>query len=134
VARVGVYAFPSNRSAALAYFDRLAGYGVRPMTGDCWIGRTSDGAWTPGDLEPDIANDPDYGIVYGGKPYSVLRAGCYVDEGGHANMRTTCGDGIYIGVLGRTDDIAKLTRWTWEYATGIEEPTPMPPGICMPEA
>jgi hypothetical protein len=134
VARVGIYDFPDDRSAALAYFQRLADYGVKPITGDCWIGRHSDGAWTPGDLDPDVANDPIYGIVYDGKPYSTRRAGCFIDEGGHANFRATCGDGLYIGVLGRTDDIAKLTRWTWEYAPGIEAPTPMPPGICMGES
>ena len=112
----------------------MASYDVKPTTGDCWIGLPSDVAWTPGDLDPDVANDPNYGVVYDGKPYSVLRGGCFVDEGGHANIRLTCGDGVYVGVLGRTDDISRLVGWTWRLRAGIEEPTPMPPGICVAEA
>jgi len=51
VARVAAYRFRTDLDAAATYFERLAEYGVLPLSGDCREGRGGDGAWTPGDGE-----------------------------------------------------------------------------------
>jgi hypothetical protein len=129
-ARVGFYAFPSDRLAALAYFDRLAEFGVKPLTGDCFHGVPGDLAWTPGDGEPELEDDPDSGIVIDGYAYIVYRDGCFVDDEGMANIRITCGGGVYVGVLGRTADLGALSHWTETNAPGVEVSVPSVPGIC----
>ena len=49
-----------------------------------------------------------------------------------ANFRATCWGftGTYVGVLGRTSDLAALEAWAWEYPDDVEQSTPGPPGIC----
>jgi hypothetical protein len=129
-ARVGFYAFPSDRLAAQTYFDRLAEHGVKPLTGDCHHGAPGDLAWTPGDGERELEGDPDSGIVIDGYAYVVYRDGCFVDDEGTANIRVTCGGGVYVGVLGRTADLRALSQWTETNAPGLEVSVPSAPGIC----
>ena len=89
VARVGVYAFPTEAEAFTAYKARLDQAGVALRSGDCEAGTKGDRAWVPGD-----------GPTEGGDLHQ--RSGCFHDENGTANIRVTCGDGRYIGVLGRS--------------------------------
>jgi hypothetical protein len=129
VARVGAYQFPTDRDAAKVYFDRLAEYGVLPLSGDCAAGQPGDSAWTPGDgvLQPD---DPA-AIVVRGELYVTHRAGCFPNENGIANYRVTCGRGISIGILGANGNLAALSEWAEMHVIGEESvDTPSPPGIC----
>ncbi len=127
VARVAAYRFRTDLDAAATYFERLAEHGVLPLSGNCQEGRGGDDAWTPGDGE-------DYpGLIeIAGKRFVTARYGCFINEDGIANYRTTCGGGTYIGILGRNGDIAALSRFAW---LGLgEEPytyTPSPPTICL---
>jgi hypothetical protein len=128
-ARVGVYVYPTDHDAAAAYFARLAEHGVKPLTGDCVQGTPGDNAWMPGDLEPELEGDTDGAIVIDGKGYMAQRNGCFLD-GGTANVRITCDGGIYIGILGRSGDIAELFDWAWTHAPDAEPEMPNGPGIC----
>jgi hypothetical protein len=128
VARVGIYAFATNRDAALAYLGRLSSAGVAPNTGRCLSGVPGDVGWTAGDGEGSV--DDDDAIVVNGKALIAYRSGCFYDENGTANFRATCWEPTYVGVLGRTRDIAALEQWAWAYPDDVEQGTPGPPGIC----
>jgi hypothetical protein len=127
-ARVGFYAYANDHDAATAYFARLAEHRVKPLSGDCVKGVPGDNAWLPGDLEPELRDDPD-AVVIDDNAYMAQRDGCFLD-GGTANVRLTCDGGIYVGVLGRSDDLAALFDWTWSYAPGVEPSIPGAPGLC----
>jgi hypothetical protein len=129
--RVGVYAFSSPPAAALVYLDRLTRAGVTLMRGDCQRGESGDSAWAPGDaLDPGSVSDPI--VEYRREWWSTNRSGCFVDEDGTANVRVTCGDGIYIGVLGRDANVSMLYEWTIQYPPGVDPGQDSnPPGICV---
>ena len=42
-----------------------------------------------------------------------MRAGCFINDQGYANYRVTTGNGVYIGILGRTDDMGALEDFTF---------------------
>lgn len=122
VALVDVYGFGSPDDALNAYRVRLAAEGVQLRTGDCLAGQPGDEAWTPGDgqwgpggVEPD-------------------RDGCFVDLAGHANVLALCGNGAYIGIVGKTADVATLAKWVWRFPAKAVQAgqvsTPSQPGIC----
>ena len=119
VDRVGVYGFETPEGAALTYLQRVTAEGVTLGAGNCLEGTPGDAAWTPGDGE-------DFGVEFDGERWAPDRAGCFVNDEGFANFRATCG-GIYIGVLGNTEDLAALSEWA-ERSTSTDTPTP--PGIC----
>lgn len=100
------------------YLERLKRAPVTPGLGDCTAGKPGDRAW-PSYL-PDEGDD-------GG--LSALRSGCFLDENGIANTRLTCYGDIYVGVLGRTKDLAGLYAWTSQLAAG-ESVHRDPPGLC----
>jgi hypothetical protein len=121
VDRVGIYSFKEeieSDAALQAYLVRLVDSGVNPRTGDCLSGVPGDSSW-PRYL-PD--EDADLG-------YRPERSGCFIDENGIANIRLTCYGSLYVGVLGRTADIAGLYNWSWRVADG-ESTHRDPPGIC----
>jgi hypothetical protein len=118
VTLVGVYRFRSEDDAVTTYLERLAEYGVRPRTGNCRSGTSGDSSW-PGYL-PDRADDG------GLSPY---RSGCFRNEHGLANVRLTCYGGIYMGVVGKSADLAALYKWAWRIAAG-ESTHRDPPGLC----
>jgi hypothetical protein len=129
VSRVFVYRFASATDAARTYFERLAESGVAPVSGDCEHGSAGERATYPGDDDrPGIA----LSIEYGGKfLITAPRIGCF-SESGMANVRVTCPYGaIYIGIIGKTDDLAALSRWAMEFPGGVPEPIPSPPGVCV---
>jgi hypothetical protein len=118
VARVGIYRFRSDEEAALAYLERMASYGVTLDTGRCSLGE-------PGDASSGLEGGPT--VVFDDETVDTRRNGCFRDENGIANYRLLCwGRALYVGVLGRTSDLAALTEWV-----SIGEPqTPGPPPIC----
>ena len=122
VEAVGVYAFAfdgaNDEPARDTYLERLAEAKVTPGSGDCAAGTPGDAAW-PSNL-PDEGED-------GG--LRSTRAGCFLDQYGIANIRVTCYGDLYIGVLGRTKELALLNAWTWKVADG-ESVDRDPPGIC----
>jgi len=128
VARVGIYEFANDRDAALAYLDRMSQAGVEPRSGSCIQGTPGDSAWTGGDGEGSV--DDEDAIVVDGQALVGRRSGCFHDENGTANFRATCWMSHYVGVLGRTSDIATLEDWAWAYPSDVEPSTPGPPGIC----
>ena len=126
VARFGAYRFRDAHDAALTYFERLALSGVDPASGDCSAGASGDAPWMPGD---GTTGSPADRVTFGGSDRWVVgRSGCFLDEDGTANVRLTCGS-TYIGILGRSGDIAALHEWAWRSQTG-PVPSGEPPGIC----
>jgi hypothetical protein len=133
VARVGIYGFDDRQAAAAAYVERMSSAGVEPYTGSCVEGIPGDEGW---------ANEGGHGaridetnaMVVDGQVIGLNRAGCFHGEDGTANWRATCWpgptDGVYVGVLGRTQDIGALQEWAWDYPDDIEAASPGPPGIC----
>lgn len=120
VDRVGIYSLPESgpESALGTYLARLAQAGVKPQQGDCARGTPGDSSW------PSYLADED-----GGGGISTFRSGCFLDDSGQANVRVTCYGGIYIGVVGKNDDLAALYAWAWRVAKG-ESTHRDPPGIC----
>ena len=120
VARVGLYRFRSDEDAALAYLARMASYDVKLNNGRCHLGE-------PGDSGSGLEGGAT--VVFEGETFDVRRNGCFHDENGIANYRLTCwGGALYVGVLGRTTDLAALSEWV---EMGNVD-TPGPPGICVP--
>ena len=76
-------------------------------------------------LDGDVCHAAHWGYVIDGLPYLPSRLGCFRDQFGTANIRVTCEDGTYIGVLGRTNNIRDLTAWAYHPALEGE------PGICV---
>ena len=127
--QVGMYQFATAQDAARAYFARLDDEGVAPRSGDCRLGTEGESAWTPGD-EGEVQGDEWDGVLIDGAPFIVHRDACFVNDSGTANVRATCGDGLYVGVLGRTSDLKELVTWSWENAPDAPVNTPGAPGIC----
>jgi hypothetical protein len=106
VARVGFYRFASEREMLTEYYARFAQYGVARDSWkleigsdgrDCWRGVPVEGSYLPGGSE-GIPN----------------RSGCFLNEYEIANTRTLwVRHLIYIGVLGKNQDIARLYAWAW---------------------
>ncbi len=128
VERVGVYAFDSREDQLAAYRGRMKSAGIRPRSGDCRAGEAGDRTYWDIDeaaFEPYSEEAEGWGNVIDGLPYLPSRLGCFRDQFGAANIRVTCEDGTYIGVLGRTDNIRDLTAWAYHPALEGE------PGICV---
>ena len=100
--------------------------GVDPASGDCSAGASGDAPWMPGDGTTGSAADR---VAFGGSDRWVVgRSGCFLDDDGTANVRLTCGS-TYIGIIGRSGDIAALHEWAWRSQAG-QVPPGEPPGIC----
>jgi hypothetical protein len=139
VDRVAVYGFVAGTDledgeqtyldrAALAYLDRVDREGVLGAQGDCVAGTPQDTSWMGPEADAD-GSDVYIQIDYKGRPYSVHRYGCFVNEQGFANFRATCGEGAYVGVLGRTARLDEVTEWAVRWPDPEELSFPMP-GIC----
>lgn len=127
VSLVGVYGFSSQDDAFRTYRERLAGYGVKLRTGDCWAGKAGDASWIPGD-GPAAGRD------------WPTRSGCYLDNNRLANVRVTCGSdhGVYIGIVGKAADLRALYTWAWQFPKAAlaagKVGAPSAPGICYGSA
>jgi hypothetical protein len=96
VARVGFYLFDDEADLLAAYFARMKAEGVATDSGETCLQGESEHAYYPGDGEI-VAN----------------RAGCFINDAGIANYRATFPARVYIGVLGRSADMAALEDWAW---------------------
>jgi hypothetical protein len=97
VARVGFYLFASEADMLDAYVARMTVEGVRLDSGNCRDGE-HEGAYIPGPEDEFVA----------------YRGGCFINDEGFANYRATLGGShVYIGVLGRTDDMPYLEDFAW---------------------
>jgi hypothetical protein len=119
VARVGAYRFGSPQAATGAYLKRLSTSGVTLGSSDCATGGSGDVAWSDGTRES---------VQFAGADWATDRVGCFLDQYGTANVRVTCG-ATYIGMLGRTEDLAALHEWAWAAGAGNGPASPTP-GIC----
>ena len=138
VERVGVYGFLAGNSsdddqifldrAAFAYLDRMERQGVLGASGDCVAGTPQDVSWMGREADSDDSN-VYIRVEYAGRPYSVHRYGCFVNEQGVANFRATCGEGAFVGVLGRTSRLDELSAWALRWPDPENLSFPMP-GIC----
>lgn len=118
VDRVGIYSFADPRFARAAYLTTLTESGVELQHGDCAAGEPGDAAWSVDQVAGDDEDD-----------LPPMRAGCFFNELGIANVRVTCGGGIYIGILGQDDDLVSLWEWAWRVANGTSTNRDAP-GIC----
>jgi hypothetical protein len=124
VSRVGAYRFRDAPDAAMTYLERLALNDVSPASGDCSAGASGDSAWMAGEGTTSSAQDR---VAFAGSDRWVVgRSGCFLDDG-TANVRLTC-DSIYIGIVGRSGDLAALYEWAW-FSSG-DRPAGEPPGVC----
>jgi len=138
VERVGVYGFLAGNAsdadqtfldrAAFAYLDRMKRQGVLGAPGNCVAGTPQDVSWMGPEADSDGSSDYIQ-VEFAGRPYSVHRYGCFVNEQGFANFRATCGEGAFVGVLGRTSRLDELTEWSLAWPDPENLSFPMP-GIC----
>ncbi|HEX6867403.1 MAG TPA: hypothetical protein VF119_01295 [Candidatus Limnocylindrales bacterium] len=139
VDRVAVYGFAAGSDletgdqafldrAALAYLDRMDQEGVLGSVGDCLAGTPQDTSWEGPEADAGPSNVYPQ-VDYDGRRFSIHRYGCFVNAHGVANVRATCGDGAYVGVLGRTARLDELTAWALAWPDPDELSFPMP-GIC----
>lgn len=95
VARIGFYRFADDRSMLDAYLARMAAEGIELDSGSCVDGE-SEGAYIPEE------------------GFAAQRQGCFINDAGFANYRVTLpGPSVYIGILGRTDDMRALEDFAW---------------------
>ena len=95
VARIGFYLFDNDEAMLDAYFARMDAEGVERDHGGCIDGE-GEGSYIPYE-----GPSPD-------------RDGCFVNAEGYANYRATIsGNAVYIGILGRSDDMRALDDFAW---------------------
>ncbi len=99
VARAGYYLFENEADLLDAYFARMRAEGIVPESGD--------GCFKVGGESGYIPWDPNDGMA----PY---RHGCFVNDQGYGNYRVTLpGANVYIGLLGRTEEMRSLEEWAF---------------------
>ncbi|HEX6868081.1 MAG TPA: hypothetical protein VF119_04705 [Candidatus Limnocylindrales bacterium] len=113
VARVGFYRFPTEAAALEAYLARMRAEGVPLETVACIEGE-GEGSYVP--YEDGV---------------SPMRNGCFVNDEGFANFRATLGGGMYVGVLGTSDDMVALVDYAWK---GNQDTPGMPTLWSEPDA
>jgi hypothetical protein len=97
IARVGFYLFDDESDLLAAYFARMKAEGVKTESGETCRQGEAEHAYTPGDSAEIVAS----------------RAGCFINDAGIANYRATFPARVYIGILGRSADMAVLEDWAW---------------------
>ena len=103
VARVGFYYFENDKDLLAAYAARMIREGVALDSGPACYESESEGPFIPGE-GPEMA------------PY---RYGCFINSEGYANLRLTIGSPIYIGILGRTDDMEALASFAFRGSVDV---------------
>ena len=94
VARMGFYLFENDEAILDTYFARIRAAGLEKDSGACRDGE-GESQYVPGDEE----------VAY--------RHACFVNDEGYANYRAILAGGLYIGLLGRTDDPRQLEDFAW---------------------
>ena len=96
-ARMGFYLFKTDADMLDAYMARMDAEGIVIDSGGCAPGE-GESAYVPY-AENETAPD---------------RHACFVNSDGYGNYRATIsGAHVYIGLLGRTVNMAKLADWAW---------------------
>ena len=97
VARVGFYLFRNDADMLDAYLARMTAERVALESGNCLDGE-HEGAYIPGEGDEIV-------------PY---RVGCFLNDQGYANLRATLpGAHVYLGVLGRADNMPYLDAFAF---------------------
>ena len=103
VARVGFYYFESDKDLLAAYAARMIREGVALDSGPVCNEGESEGPFVPWE-GPEMA------------PY---RYGCFINSEGYANLRLAIGAPVYIGILGRTDDMEALAAFAFRGSVDV---------------
>ena len=103
VARVGFYYFERDDDLLAAYAARKVREGVALDSGPACKEGESEGPYVPWD-GPDMA---------------PFRYGCFINGEGYANLRLTTGSAVYIGILGRTDDMEALAAFAFRGSVDV---------------
>lgn len=103
VARVGFYYFERDEDLLAAYAARMIREGVALDSGPACNEGESEGPYVPWD-GPDMA---------------PFRYGCFINGEGFANLRLTTGSAVYIGILGRTDDMEALASFAFRGSVDV---------------
>jgi hypothetical protein len=100
VAKVGFYLFKTDKDTVNAYVERMRAEGIElDSAGGPCIDGEGDGAYVP----------------WEGPGIAPWRNGCFLNDAGYANFRATLpGSHVYIGVLGRSADMAALADFAWK--------------------
>lgn len=102
---VGAYLFPSRQAMLAAYVERLGDEGIEPQSGGC----------------PSSPGEAAYVPPAGGEAAAPDRLGCFVNAFGKANLRITYPtSSVYVGLLGRGEDMGELYDWAW--AGNVDQP------------
>jgi hypothetical protein len=97
VARVGYYLFKNEGDMLDVYIARMRAEGIALESGGCWEGE----------------GEASY-IPWGDDGISPYRVGCFVNDEGYANFRATLpGSHVYVGLLGRTENMEALHEWAF---------------------
>lgn len=101
VAKVGFYLFKSDKDTLNAYLQRMTAEGVELESGGCIAGEgEGENAYVP----------------WEGPGIAPWRNGCFINDAGFANFRATLpGEHVYIGILGRTANMAALADFAWKF-------------------
>ena len=100
VARVGYYLFGTDADMLDAYLARIKAEGIQLESGT---------ACQDGDEESESAYIP-----WAGDDIAPYRHACFINGEGYGNYRVTVpGAHVYIGLLGRTDDMRSLEAWAF---------------------
>jgi hypothetical protein len=95
-ARMGFYLYKSDDDMLDAYMARVSAERLVVDSGACIPGE-GEGAYIPA-----------------GDDFSSDRHACYVNDDGYGNYRATIsGVNVYMGLLGRTEDMRSLEDWAW---------------------
>ncbi|HET9520522.1 MAG TPA: hypothetical protein VFO73_05730 [Candidatus Limnocylindrales bacterium] len=95
VARVGFYLFENDADMLAAYTARMTAEGIALDSGSCRDG------------EGEMSYAP-------GEGPTADRNGCFINDEGYANYRLTmAGSHVYVGILGRSADMAALEDFAW---------------------
>jgi hypothetical protein len=95
VARVGFYLFENDADMLAAYTARMTAEGIALDSGPCRDG------------EGEMSYAP-------GEGPTADRNGCFINDEGFANYRLTiAGSHVYVGILGRSDDMIALEDFAW---------------------
>ena len=103
VARVGFYYFERDEDLLAAYAARMIREGVALDSGPACYEGESEGPFVPWE-GPEMA------------PY---RYGCFINSEGYANLRMAIGSPVYIGILGRTDDMEALATFAFRGSVDV---------------
>jgi hypothetical protein len=99
VARIGYYLFRNDADMLDAYLARVRAEGLQLESGPSCLEGEAEHSYIPTGDDPGI---------------SPSRTACFVNDEGFGNYRLTLpAFHVYVGMLGRTADMAKLDAFAW---------------------